>query len=72
MNLFNSSLTLFGHLLQILYLDSLDTRDTKIPAGIPRVSAWSKKLVHKVLDMDMNYDGSFGKCLLRFCIPPYL
>lgn len=51
--------------MQILYLDSLDTREMQIPGGIPRVSAWSKELVNKVLDMDMKKCGSFGKCLWK-------
>ncbi|KAK8445447.1 hypothetical protein SEVIR_9G327000v4 [Setaria viridis] len=51
--------------LVILYLDSLDTRDMQIPHGTPRISAWNKKLVNKVLEMDMKDNGSFGKCLLK-------
>ncbi|CAL4940636.1 unnamed protein product [Urochloa decumbens] len=51
--------------LVILYLDSLDTRDTQIPGGTPRISAWDRKLVTKVLEMDMKDNGSFGKCLLK-------
>ncbi|OEL28460.1 hypothetical protein BAE44_0010521 [Dichanthelium oligosanthes] len=51
--------------LVILYLDSLDTRDTKIPDGTPRISAWNKKLVNKVIEMDVKNNGSFGKCLLK-------
>ncbi|XP_025792546.1 uncharacterized protein LOC112873726 isoform X4 [Panicum hallii] len=48
-----------------LYLDSLDTRDIQIPDGAPRISAWNKKLVNKVIEMDMKDNGSFGKCLLK-------
>ncbi|KAJ1296248.1 hypothetical protein BS78_01G285400 [Paspalum vaginatum] len=51
--------------LVILYLDSLDTCDTQIPDGTPRISVWNKKLVNKVIKMDMKNDGSFGKCLLK-------
>ncbi|CAL4915574.1 unnamed protein product [Urochloa decumbens] len=51
--------------LVILYLDSLDTRDTQIPGGTPRISAWDRKLLTKVLEMDMKGNGSFGKCLLK-------
>ncbi|CAN6288774.1 unnamed protein product [Urochloa humidicola] len=51
--------------LVILYLDSLDTHDTQIPDGTPRISAWDRKLVTKVLEMDMKDNGSFGKCLLK-------
>ncbi|XP_025792548.1 uncharacterized protein LOC112873726 isoform X6 [Panicum hallii] len=52
-----------------LYLDSLDTRDIQIPDGAPRISAWNKKLVNKVIEMDMKDNGSFGKCLASFRIP---
>ncbi|KAF8728110.1 hypothetical protein HU200_018689 [Digitaria exilis] len=51
--------------LVILYLDSLDTHDTQIPDGTPRVSAWNKKLVNQVIQMDMKNNGSFGKCLFK-------
>jgi len=51
--------------LVILYLDSLDTRDIQIPDGTPRISAWNKTLVNKVIEMDMKDNGSFGKCLLK-------
>ncbi|KAE8786355.1 hypothetical protein D1007_39802 [Hordeum vulgare] len=51
--------------LVILYLDSLDVRGMEIPDGTPRVSAWDRKLMDKVIEMDMKNNGSFGKCFLK-------
>ncbi|XBJ24982.1 hypothetical protein VPH35_002747 [Triticum aestivum] len=51
--------------LVILYLDSLDVRGMEIPHGTPRVSAWDRKLMDKIIEMDMKNNGSFGKCFLK-------
>jgi hypothetical protein len=54
-------------LLVILYADSLDLQNIQIPTDIPRILAWSRKLLDQVqvIKLDTNCDGSFGK--LKAC-----
>ena len=55
---------IFYFAIQILFLDPLDVRGMEIPDGTPRVSAWDRKLMDKVIEMDMKNNGSFGKCFV--------
>ncbi|TVT99417.1 hypothetical protein EJB05_55238, partial [Eragrostis curvula] len=52
-------------LLALLYLDSLDVQNVKIPSGLPRVKAWSKSLIRKIIKLDTNRYGSFGNLKLK-------
>ncbi|TVU23903.1 hypothetical protein EJB05_26290, partial [Eragrostis curvula] len=52
-------------LLALLYLDSLDVQNVKIPSGLPRVKAWSKSLIKKIIKLDTNRYGSFGNLKLK-------
>jgi hypothetical protein len=45
----------------ILYVDSLEAPSLHIPDIRPRVAAWSRKLLDKLMSLDTNQDGSFGK-----------
>ncbi|CAD6240320.1 unnamed protein product [Miscanthus lutarioriparius] len=47
--------------LVILYVDSLLVDNVQIPYTMPRVAAWSRKLLDQVIKLDTNNDGSFGK-----------
>ncbi|RLM60816.1 hypothetical protein C2845_PM14G09700 [Panicum miliaceum] len=48
-------------LLVIIYVDSLAIQNVQIPATMPRIAAWIRKLLDEVIKLDMNRDGSFGK-----------
>ncbi|PUZ50779.1 hypothetical protein GQ55_6G087200 [Panicum hallii var. hallii] len=52
-------------LLLIIYADSLAVENVQIPATIPRIVAWTRKLLDEVIKLDMNPDDSFGK--LKWC-----
>ncbi|KAJ1267994.1 hypothetical protein BS78_07G102400 [Paspalum vaginatum] len=47
--------------LVVLYVDSLDVGDIQVPDIQPRIAAWNWKLLNKVIKLDTNRDGSFGK-----------
>lgn len=51
--------------LVILYMDSLLVESVDIPATTPRIAAWSRSLVDRVVKLDINRDGSFGKLKLK-------
>lgn len=57
----------FHSSVQVLYLDSLAVPNVQIPGGLPRVAAWKKPLIDKVIKLDTNIDGTFGK--LKVCLP---
>ncbi|KAK3154118.1 hypothetical protein QOZ80_2BG0186340 [Eleusine coracana subsp. coracana] len=48
-------------LLAVLYLDSLAVNDLQIPSCNPRIAAWNKKLIDKVIKLDTNRGGGFGR-----------
>ncbi|RLN34944.1 hypothetical protein C2845_PM03G30990 [Panicum miliaceum] len=48
-------------LLVILYVDLLDIKNIRIPTGTLRIAAWTRKLLDKVIKLNTNCDGSFGK-----------
>ncbi|TVT99517.1 hypothetical protein EJB05_55104, partial [Eragrostis curvula] len=50
--------------LMLLYLDSLE-HNLEISDCKPRLGAWNKKLMEKVVQMDRNDDGSFGRLKLK-------
>ncbi|KAK3142729.1 hypothetical protein QOZ80_4BG0350550 [Eleusine coracana subsp. coracana] len=48
-------------LLVVLYLDSLAVNDLQIPSCNPRIAAWNKKLIDKIIKLDTNRGGGFGR-----------
>ncbi|TVU20769.1 hypothetical protein EJB05_30365, partial [Eragrostis curvula] len=50
--------------LLLLYLDSLE-HDLEISNCKPRLGAWNKQVMEKVVQMDRNDDGSFGRLKLK-------
>ncbi|XP_062179455.1 uncharacterized protein LOC133884088 [Phragmites australis] len=48
-----------------LYLDSLAVPNVQIPGGLQRVVAWKKPLIDKVIKLDTNIDGTFGKLKIK-------
>ncbi|XP_025821835.1 uncharacterized protein LOC112897687 isoform X3 [Panicum hallii] len=52
-------------LLVIIYADSLTIQNVQIPATMPRIAAWTRKLLDEVIKLEMNGDGSFGKLKLK-------
>ena len=57
--------------MQILYADSLVVSDAQIPDDKPRIAAWSRQLLDKVIRLDRNRDGSFGKLKVHFLFLPH-
>ncbi|KAM0871198.1 hypothetical protein ACQ4PT_039571 [Festuca glaucescens] len=53
--------------LMVLYVDSLQTDVVDVPVGGPRICVWTNKLIRRVVDLDTNTDGSFGKLPLKAC-----
>ncbi|KXG29390.1 hypothetical protein SORBI_3004G029800 [Sorghum bicolor] len=53
------------YFLSILYLDSLEVGNIQVPEKQPRVAAWNMKLINKVIKMDTNTNGTFGKLKLK-------
>ncbi|CAD6333201.1 unnamed protein product [Miscanthus lutarioriparius] len=51
--------------LVILYVDSFLVDNVQIPSTMPRVTAWSRKLLDQVIKLDTKHDGSFGKLKLK-------
>jgi len=43
--------------LQILYVDSLLVDNVQIPSTMPRVAAWSRKLLDQVIKLDTNHEA---------------
>ena len=63
----NFLLSIFLFFLQILYADSLAVDNVQIPDTKPRIAAWTRQLLDKVIRLDRNRDGSFGKLKVHFC-----
>ncbi|KAM0915625.1 hypothetical protein ACQ4PT_010699 [Festuca glaucescens] len=53
--------------LMVLYVDSSQTDAVDVPVGGPRICVWTNKLIRRVVDLDTNTDGSFGKLPLKAC-----
>jgi len=60
-------LSIFLFFLQILCADSLAVDNVQIPDTKPRIAAWTRQLLDKVIRLDRNRDGSFGKLKVHFC-----
>ncbi|RLM75079.1 hypothetical protein C2845_PM15G06460 [Panicum miliaceum] len=45
----------------IVYADSLVVQNLEIPTTKPRITAWTRNLLHQIIKQDTNRDGSFGK-----------
>jgi hypothetical protein len=53
-------------LLQVLYVDSLETDALDVPIDGTRICIWTNKMVRLIADLDTNSDGTFGKLPVRF------
>lgn len=64
----SSSAWSWSHAKRDLYADSLDSGRLQIPTTKPRVAAWTNKLLHEVIRLDTNHDGSFGDNCFLICL----
>uniref|UniRef100_A0ACD5Y089 Uncharacterized protein n=1 Tax=Avena sativa TaxID=4498 RepID=A0ACD5Y089_AVESA len=53
--------------LMVLYVDSLETDAIQVPEEGTRICIWTNKLIKKIVELDTNTDGSFGKLPLKAC-----